>query len=87
MTSAGEAGQFLDSGMNALRDGDCTAAERAFRAVIKLFPYHPGAHQGLGKALLDQLRIPEVDCSTAMTALGILRLGYFNSQDPMTGRR
>lgn len=45
----------------ALASGDSTQAESQFRAILAHTPHHPVALQGLGKALLDQLRLEEAE--------------------------
>jgi Tetratricopeptide repeat len=51
----------LRQALAALDGGDSARAESLFRAVIAQAPHHPSAYHGLGKALLDELRLEEAE--------------------------
>jgi hypothetical protein len=53
--------ELVRRGLLALESGAAPAAEAIFRAVLRGAPRHAAAQQGLGKALLDQLRIEEAE--------------------------
>jgi hypothetical protein len=56
-----DAAAALREALAALDSGDGARAEALFRAVIAQSPHHPSAYHGLGKALLDQLRLEEAE--------------------------
>ena len=51
----------LQRALAALDAGDSREAESLFRGILAQAPYQPIALQGLGKALLDQLRLEEAE--------------------------
>jgi tetratricopeptide repeat protein len=52
---------LLRTALAALEAGDSVRAESVFRSIVELEPLQAPARQGLGKALVDQLRLEEAE--------------------------